>query len=226
MNVRGGAPARVGGTHGQGAYDVRVRQATVRGVDVSKVSTRRRTSARRTRAVGAAGAVLLVGALTACSGGQPGAAAVVDGDRVVPVSDVDSATRELADVLQGVTPAAITQVLVQEPVITEVAEDEGVGISPDQVDDFFDQAVEQAGLTGDPTFGDASRRVARFVLARTALQNLTDATAAAQAISDKTADMKVDISPRYGSIGSDGVVGATTYDWLVPVATDEGTAAP
>jgi hypothetical protein len=184
-------------------------------------------SKSRIRVGAVAGALLLVGALTACSGGQPGAAAVVhtgDSTRVISTSDVDTATRELADVLQGVTPDAITQVLVQEPVLMQVAEDEGVGVSSTQVDEFFTTAINQVGLDADRTFSEPSRRVAQFVLARNALSQLTDATSANEALTTAVADMKIDLSPRYGTVAADNSVGATTYDWLVPVVSEADAA--
>lgn len=184
-------------------------------------------SKSRIRVGAVAGAVLLVGALTACSGGQPGAAAVVhDGDheRVISTADVDVATRELADVLQGVTPDAITQVLVQEPVFTQVGEQVGVGVSESQIDDYLTQTLDQAGLDTDRTFSASSRDVVQFVLVRNALSQLQDATEANAALTEATSEFRVDLNPRYGSTTADGAVGATTYPWIVPTATDDAAA--
>ncbi|HEY0216742.1 MAG TPA: hypothetical protein VGC57_10160 [Cellulomonas sp.] len=186
-------------------------------------------SARRTRTVGAAGAVLLVGALTACSGGQPGAAAVVDGDRVIPVSDVDSATRELADALSGVEPSTILGVLIQEPVFASFAEQEGVGVSEDQVDDQIATLQEQAGGDTGAELSESARTVVRYTLEVAALQNLPDIDTVAPDVNAALGALDVTISPRYGTVASDGTIGTTSYDWIVPsadAATDAATTAP
>jgi hypothetical protein len=66
--------------------------------------------------------------------------------------------------------------------------------------------------------------VAQFVLARNALSQLTDATSANEALTTAVADMKIDLSPRYGTVAADNSVGATTYDWLVPVVSEADAA--
>ncbi|VTR78129.1 hypothetical protein [Cellulomonas hominis] len=170
------------------------------------------------------GAVALAATLAACGGGQPGAAAVV-GDRVVRASDVDTATRELADVLQGVTQSAIVGVLVQEPVIARHAEDAGVGVSTEQAEETLDAQVVAAGGQAGREFSDASVTVMRYVME---IQGLQDSDDAEQALTDLQADLGAldfTVSPRYGTAGENGTIGTTTYAWLVPAA-DDAAAVP
>jgi hypothetical protein len=205
----------------------RVRHARAqdgRGVDVSKVSTGRRMSARRARTITAAGAVLLVGALTACSGGRPGAAAVIDGDRVVPVSDVDSATSELSTLLSGVSPSTILGVLILEPVFGEVAADHDVAVSPDEARAQLEALTD----SGDQTFSDASVAVMTYVLELNALQQVEDTDAVSAELTAAQAALDIEVNPRFGSIGADGTIADTTYDWIVASSgtTDAATTAP
>jgi hypothetical protein len=165
------------------------------------------------------GALAVVASLAACSGGQPGAAAVV-GDRVVRVSDVDTATRELTDVLQGVTAPAVVGVLVQEPVVVDEAADAGLGVSQEQARDALAQQAEQAGVSGDRTFSAPSVAVMRYVLAFGALQQSAD-EARLTGLKDRLTALDVTVSPRYGSVDALGT--PETYPWLVPTATSTAT---
>lgn len=160
------------------------------------------------------GAAALVAALAACSGGQPGAAAVV-GDRVVSSDDVDTATRELADVLQGVTQSAIVGVLVQEPLVVGAAQDAGVGVSPEQADDALQQQVAAAGGDEDREFSESSVDVMRYVLSLQALQGASDAEQRLTALQEDLSSLDFEINPRFGSRTDQGTIGATTYPWLV-----------
>lgn len=171
------------------------------------------------RAVPVIGALAVVASLAACSGGQPGAAAVV-GDRVVRVSDVDTATRELTDVLQGVTAPAVVGVLVQEPVVVEQAADAGLGVSEEQARDALTQQAEQAGAGSDLAFSAPSVAVMRYVLALGALQQSAD-EARLTDLRDRLADLDVTISPRYGSAEAPGT--PVAYPWLVPTASSTAT---
>lgn len=177
------------------------------------------------RVVTALAAVVLAGTLAACSGGQPGAAAVV-GDRVIPVSDVDTATRELADVLQGVTPTSITGVLVQEPLVAAVAEDAGVGVSDQQAAQVLAQGLEGMGADGDREFSDSSLAVMRYVLELNAVQQLSDAQDRIAELQDQIASLDFTISPRFGTRAENGTIGTTTHPWLVVSDTAGAAVVP
>lgn len=177
------------------------------------------------RVVSALAAVALAGTLAACSGGQPGAAAVV-GDRVIPVSDVDAATRELADVLQGVTPASVVGVLIQEPLVAAVAEDAGVGVSDQQAAEVLAQGLETAGADSDREFSASSLTVARYVLELQAVQQLSDAQDRIAELQDGIVSLDFTINPRFGTPIENGMIGATTYPWLVVSDTAGEAVAP
>jgi hypothetical protein len=193
-------------------------------------------SKSRIRVGAVAGALLLVGALTACSGGQPGAAAVVHeggSDRVIPTSAVDSASRELATFYPGVSPAQMLGVLIQEPVFERWAEDNGAGVSPDQVDDEIarlaaaaqtDPEATDAAAAADTDLSDSARTVVRYTLLIDALNGLPNVSEFAADLNAELAGMDYTVSPRYGTENADGAIGATAYPWIVPTATDDAAA--
>lgn len=177
------------------------------------------------RVVPALGALAVVAALTACGGGRPGAAAVV-GDRVVPVSAVDSATTELGDVLQGVSQSAILEVLVQEPVVTALTEDAGVALSDEQVRDALDQQVAAAGGDADREFSASSVAVMRYVLGLNALQQTADPQQLMVTLQDDLTALDVTVSPRYGTPGDLGRITPTVYPWLVAGTDADAAVVP
>ncbi|WP_454051193.1 hypothetical protein [Cellulomonas sp. Marseille-Q8402] len=175
------------------------------------------------RVVPVVGALVVVSALAACSGGRPGAAAVVDG-RTIPTSDVETATSELADVLQGVTQATVLGVLVQEPTIAAHAPEAGVGVSDQQARDALDQQAEASGGAAGQEFSEPSVAVMRYVLQIDALQQAGDAQQVVADLQEDLADLDVTVNPRFGTAGENGTVGETTYPWLV--AAPETAPAP
>lgn len=176
------------------------------------------------RVVAVLGAVVLAGTLAACSGGQPGAAAIV-GDRVIPTSDVDTASRELAGIFQDVPPSAFLSVLVQEPVVRAHAEEAGLGVSVQQAQDQLAQAAASAGGDEDQEFSPASVTVMRYALEMSVLQQAPEGQAISSAILDELTSQDVTINPRYGSLAEDGTIGVTTYPWLV-ASNDVAALAP
>lgn len=176
------------------------------------------------RVVPVVGALVVAGTLAACSGGEPGAAAVVDG-RSVPTSDVETATRELADVLQGVTQSTVLGVLIQEPTIAAHAADAGVGISDQQALDALDQQVEASGGTAGREFSEPSVTVMRYVLQIGALQETDDAQQVLADLQEDLSALDFTVNPRFGTAGENGTVGETTYPWLV-TAAPAAPAAP
>ncbi|MBO3086534.1 hypothetical protein [Cellulomonas fengjieae] len=167
--------------------------------------------------------------LAGCAG-QPGAAAVVDGT-AIPTADVGVALTELMPYFEGVTTTNVLAVLVQEPTVVELAEENGVGVSDQDAHDLLDQVVEQkvAGLTA--TFSEPSVAVARYSIAFTNLQGLPEAAEVGEEIESRLQALDVEINPRFGSI-EDGnqVVAPVPVPWLVgpqaPAPSDEATPEP
>ncbi len=169
------------------------------------------------RVVAVLGAVALAGSLAACSGGQPGAAAVVDG-RVVRTTDVDRATRELSGVFPGLTASAVVTVLVVEPFISAHASEAGIGVSDDQAVDALTTQAEQQGVELTDDLSPASVAVARYALESSLLQKADDGPAIQQAVAEDVAAADVDVNPRFGTAGEGNVPGPTSYPWLVAAA--------
>lgn len=165
--------------------------------------------------VGVLGALAVAGSLAACSGGQPGAAAVV-GDRVVATADVETATAELNDVFgdASLSSTSVVLALVQAPVVDAVAEEAGVAVSEETARDTLAAAAEDAGVpAGD--FSAASVTVMQLSLAAQALATAPDAEQAQAEIAGRLAEQDLRLNPRFGSVADTGAFTTTTYPWLV-----------
>ncbi|GEL45818.1 hypothetical protein CHO01_09340 [Cellulomonas hominis] len=171
------------------------------------------------RVVAVLGAVALAGSLAACSGGQPGAAAVVDG-RVIRTTDVDRATRELSGVFPGLTSSAVVTVLLVEPLISAHASDAGIGVSDEQAVEALQAQAEQQGVELAGDLSGASVSVARYALESSALQQSDQGADIQQAVSEDLAAADVTVNPRFGTVGEGNVPGPTSYPWLVTAATE------
>ena len=169
------------------------------------------TKARR---IGALLLALTAGATLAGCAGQPGAAAVVDG-QAIPASDVREVMTELGAYFQGATVPNVITVLAQEPTVVDVASEHGVGVSDADAAKLLDQAVAASGAQETPTFSDASMAIARYSVALTNIQGLGD-DAVTSELSDRLAKVHVEVNPRYGSNGEGSNVAAPKpFPWIV-----------
>jgi hypothetical protein len=179
------------------------------------------------RTAGVLVALTTVG-LAGCAG-QPGAAAVVDG-QAIPTADVQAALDELEPYFQGVTTTNVLAVLVQEPTVVELAEEKGVGVSDEQAQELLDQVVQQKVAGATATFTEPSLAVARYSIAFTNLQDLPDAEAVGEQIDQRLRDLDVEVNPRFGSLADGNQIAApTTPAWLVasqPTPTGGGSSEP
>lgn len=166
--------------------------------------------------------VLVVGVLSGCSG-QPGAAAVVDGERIT-VAELQAATADLTPYLQDVTQSSVLMVLVAAPTFDRAATGEGVGVSMQQAEDLLDQAAKaavEAGKTPARTtgFSDAAVEVARFTLLQQNIQALPNGAEVIAKITDQLAALDTEVNPRYGVVDfATGSVTPSSYPWLVAPA--------
>jgi hypothetical protein len=160
------------------------------------------------------GAVALAGTLAACSGGQPGAAAVV-GDRVVRTADVDTAMSELSGLLPNVAPSAVLTVLMIEPIMAEHSSEAGLGVTDQQAEDFLAEQAASQEVTIDSDLSAPSITVGRYLMEITALQQTADGATVQQAISDEYAAQDISVNPRFGTVDANGAIGATAYPWIV-----------
>lgn len=172
----------------------------------------RLTKARR---IGALLVALGVGASLAGCTGEPGAAAVVEGRRVIPASDVRDVLTELGPYFQGATTPNVISALAQEPTVVALASRSGVGVSDADASALLDQAVAATKTAAPATFSDASMAIARYSAAYTNLESLNDPAVNAE-LQGRLAELRVTVNPRYGSAGEgSNVVAPTPFPWLV-----------
>lgn len=183
-----------------------------------------RTGLRRT--VGAAGSLLLVaGVLAGCAdGARPGTAAVVDG-RTIPASEVSDAMTQLSPLFNGATPQLILQVLIDEPTLTKLAADKGVGINDDEANQFLAQSFKSAGVPAPAHYSAGAMSIARYQLAANNVQGLSDSASAVADLQKRLQALKVTVNPRYGAFDPTqaAVAAPTASPWIVAPG---GTPAP
>jgi hypothetical protein len=179
------------------------------------VQWRAGTTGRRPRVVGVLVGVAAVAVLAGCSGGEPGAAAVVDGT-AIPTADVRTAKDELGPYLQAVTSLNVLNVLVQAPTVVALADKEGVGVSDQDAQALLASIATQNGAKGTPTFSEPSLTVAKYSIAYNNLQGLPNAKDVASKLSEEIAALDVTVNPRFGDVGDDNAIAApTTQPWIV-----------
>jgi len=181
----------------------------------------RTTKARRVTVLVAVGGLA---ALAGCSGQQPGAAAIVDG-RTISSSEVRDVLTELTPYFQGATTPNVLSVLIQEPVVVQVAADEGVGVSDEDAQALLDQSVEASGGKAGQHFSDASLDVARYSVAYQNLQTKGDAALAE--VQKRLEAQKVTVNPRFGHLDESDVQVSDPVPWpWLHTGSSDATAAP
>ncbi|MCB2177385.1 MAG: SurA N-terminal domain-containing protein [Actinomycetales bacterium] len=164
------------------------------------------------------GALLAVTVLAGCSV-RPGAAAVVDG-HVISQDELARTHTELGPLFQNPSPAQVLTVLIIEPAVVKAAEDNGVGVSADQARTQLATWAANAGLTDVPDYGPGTVAAARFQLASTALQNLSNASDVISAVTDEISKETVSVNPLYGAWDAKNAgVTALTFPWIAGSAT-------
>ncbi len=164
---------------------------------------------------GIAAAALLAGlALGGCSA-QPGAAAVVDGERI----SENQLARAVADFSavtgQQVDGATMLGTLVVAPVLIDVAAEHGVAASDDQAAELLDRQAEATGLpVPEEGYGEGVLQVAKMTIVNQGLSAAPDASAAMEEISTRIAEADVEVSPRYGEFDPSGQIVATPLPWI------------
>jgi hypothetical protein len=158
----------------------------------------------------------------------PGAAAVV-GDRRIPVSDVQSAT---VDVLELVGPDVqvgqpqVLSWLVLAPFVLDEAARRGVGVSPDDARQQF--SADPQRQVADPS--DAAIRAVQSALVISRLRSQLQpeqAQQAADAVLQRVRAAGVQVSPRYGRFElSNFSVQAVRPEWLAGTGTSAATPQP
>ncbi len=179
--------------------------------------TRHHATARtRIVAAGAAG-LALVGLLGACSS-RPGAAAVVDG-HTIRTSDITGVVDELGPAYQGVSVQAYLSALIIEPTLTQVASDEGLGVSDEDGIARLTSDLKGAGAQPPEQFSPAAIAIGRY---QAVVAKFTDAANSAKtteintALSERIKALKVTVNPRFGTFDpTTGSVGqAAAWSWM------------
>lgn len=159
-------------------------------------------------------------ALTACSG-QPGAAAVVDGQVITP-TEVQQVLDELGPYLQSATTSSVLTILVQEPAVAAVAEEHGVAVSDSDAQDALSKVAAADGKDGSD-FSDASLTVAKFSVAYNQLTQLDDADAINDELVARVADLDVEVNPRFGTLDAGNFVSdPSVRPWIFQESAPSG----
>lgn len=189
--------------------------------------------ARKSRLLGMAASLTAAGlALTACSG-QPGAAAVVDGERISE-NEVAATVEVWQPLLQNpLTPAGMLAPMIQAPVLLDVAAEHGIAASAEEAEQYLDDLAEQGQLETPEEYPAGALEVARMQMV---VEELNSGSVDPQQISadltERIGALDVELSPRYGDWDPEAAGGSfitpTTPEWiLAPVdETEAETAQP
>ncbi|GEL94950.1 hypothetical protein [Cellulomonas composti] len=141
----------------------------------------------------------LAGAATLLSGcaGTPGAAAVVNGD-VISSEDVRVAVEQLGALYDEVNTVNVTTVLIQEPILTQVATEHGIGVSEKETVDLLNTRATQAGVDPLDEYAPSTLAVARYALTNSKMQDADDADDLSTEVATRITDADIDVNPRFG----------------------------
>lgn len=182
---------------------------------------------RKSRPLGIAASLTAAGlALTACAG-QPGAAALVDGQRISE-NEVAQTVEVWQPLLQDrLSPAAMLAPMIQAPVLLDVAADHGIGVSVEDAEQYLDDRAEQAQVTPPEEYPDGAVEVARMQIVVELLNGgSVDAQQISTDLTERIGELDVELSPRYGEWDPEAAGGSfiapTTPEWiLAPVDETE-----
>lgn len=185
--------------------------------------------ARKSRLAGIAASLLAAGlALSGCSM-HPGAAAVVDGQRIS-----ERALAESADALQPflqsqLTPTAMLSSMIQAPVLLDVAAEHGFAASSEDAANYLDSIAEQAQIEAPETYPEGTLDVARMsIVTQKFSTGEGDADGIQEEFTQRVAELDVSVNPRYGDWDAQATSGSfiaqTTPDWLIAPADDAQAA--
>ncbi len=170
--------------------------------------------------------VVAAASLTACETNEIGAAAVVGDDRIT-IGELQDRVRDFTDSIPdesaaGADPAVLQQALldrmIRHDLLEQLARDEGIEVSEADIDTFIDEQVEGPAPDGDITdllaqsalTDNTLREAVRDVLIQQELvDELGDEEAYTEALAEKSEEIGVKVSPRYGT-WNDGSLEATS----------------
>jgi hypothetical protein len=168
----------------------------------------------RRRIVGAAAAALtLAGLLAGCST-RPGAAAVVDG-RTIRTSDLVAVVADLKPALGDVSAAQVLNILIEEPMLVQLAADHGQGVSAADAKSTLDAFFTSAKVTPPAGYSAATLQVGLHQAANAKLRADTTDTTLSQDYTDRLAKLAVTVNPRFGTWDQGQLGAAAAPSWVV-----------
>jgi hypothetical protein len=160
--------------------------------------------------------VVAAASLTACDTDEIGAAAVVGDDRIT-IGELQDRVRDFTDSIpdeseEGTDPAILQQALldrmIRHRLLEQLARDEGIEVSEADIDTFIEEQVEGPAPDGDITdllaqsalTDNTLREAVRDVLIQQELvERLGGEEAFIEALAEKSEEIGVKVSPRYGT---------------------------
>lgn len=174
-----------------------------------------------------AATVLAAGiALSGCAG-QPGAAAIIDGQTISEQSLSRSGAALQPFLQDQLTPRAMLSSMIQAEIFLQVASDHGLGASAEEARDYLDNIAEEADIDAPENYPDGTIEVARMLMINQNLQTSDQSDAVQQEVVNEIDNLDVSINPRYGSWDPQAMSGSLIQEqsqqWLL--ASDEDDAA-
>lgn len=173
--------------------------------------------------------LLTAAALAGCSA-QPGTAAVINGTKITE-GELDDATLEYVGLTgQEAQPSVVLNTLLAAEIFPSIAAEYGLALSDEQV---TERLQEQAALQGADIpadgYSEAFIDLGHYLFSSIEAQARPDAAAIFQEFTTAMAEADIEVNPRYGQVGEDGIIAPSDKDWLATPEAAPGTtpeAAP
>ncbi|TDE93963.1 hypothetical protein EXU48_10900 [Occultella glacieicola] len=153
-------------------------------------------------------------ALSACSI-NPGAAAVVDGNRITE-NVLATTDEQISPMLtEDPEPARVLQLLIAAPDLLQVTSENGIAYSDEQAREVLEATAAAQGVpVADYT--EDTLRVTRMILAQGDLSQSPDGQAMLDDANARLASSEIVVSPRYGEWDAEtNGIAAVTPDWIL-----------
>lgn len=164
----------------------------------------------RTLAALAVGGLLLTGCSQA-----PNTAALVNGERITE-TELTSATTMFNDLLpDGMPMASVLDSLVRAELILGIADDFGVEVSDQEVQNLVDAVAAQNGVEPPGELSESGRDAIRYVIAVDALSLHPEAAAIQESFAEAFETGEIYVNPRYGEYDEMGYLNPVAPQWLL-----------
>lgn len=173
-------------------------------------------STRRKR--GLATAAVVLGLVLGGCAAQPGAAAVVDGQRI----GENQVARAVADFTavtgQPVDTQAMLSTLIIAPILLDVAAQGGVAASDAEAVALLDGQAQALGRTApEEGYGEGVIQVAKMTIVNQGLMTAPNAQELVGQVNERVAQADIEVSPRYGDFDPNiGQIVTEPLPWIAP----------